>query len=146
MDTDTSEALVSQHGRVFLASQPSQSDLMAWAEAGVSTVINSRTPEETADLPFDLKQAVESRGMVYVEMPIGGAYGASPIHTAELAAILDKAPGNVVLHCRTGTRSAHLYAAHLISVGQAGSNPFETMGWPGPADPSLVRALVPANA
>ncbi len=139
-------SIVCRHDRVWLAGQPMEADIRAWADAGVKLVVNSRTPEETAQLPFDMAATVTGAGMTYVEMPIGGPYGANPIHTAELAHLLETEPGTVVLHCRTGTRSAHLYAAHLLATSQAGGNPFETMGWPGPADPSMVRALIPANS
>jgi len=143
MSQPESAALVSRHEEVWLASQPNEHDLDAWAAAGARTVINSRTPEETAGLPFDLAAAVEARGMRYVEMPIGGAYGADPAHTRALADILDAADGPVVMHCRSGTRSAHLYAAHLISSGQAGDDAFDTMEWPGGRDNNLVRSLLP---
>ena len=136
-------AIVARHENVWLASQPSQSDIEAWAAAGARTVINSRTPEETASLPFDLAAAVEARGMRYVEMPIGGPYGADPSLTSALAAILDSSEGPVVMHCRSGTRSAHLYAAHLIATDQAGDDPVDTMNWPGGRDANMVRALLP---
>lgn len=138
--------IVCRHGRVWLAGQPEEADIRAWADAGAKLVVNSRTPEETAQLPFDMAATVAGCGMKYVEMPIGGPYGANPIHTAELDHLLETEPGHAVLHCRTGTRSAHLYAAHLLATGQAGGNPFQTMGWPGPADPSMVQALIPANS
>ncbi|OLF80782.1 hypothetical protein AWH62_13750 [Maricaulis sp. W15] len=136
-------AIVARHDNVWLASQPGEADLQAWAEAGARLVINSRTPEETASLPFDLAAAVAALGMRYVEMPIGGQYGADPAFTLALAGILDDSDGAVVMHCRSGTRSAHLYAAHLIATGKAGTDPFDTMGWPGGRDPGMVRALLP---
>jgi uncharacterized protein (TIGR01244 family) len=104
-------SIVTRHDNVWLASQPDEGDLDAWAADGAKTVINSRSPEETASLPFDLRQAVESRGMRYVEMPIGGTSGADHHHTQALAALLENADGPIVMHCRSGTRSAHLYAA-----------------------------------
>ncbi len=90
-------------------------------------VVNSRTPEETAALAFDIRAAVESRGMRYAELPIGGASGASPALTGELSGLLSASDGPVVLHCRSGTRSAHLYAAYLIDQDPTISTPFDTM-------------------
>ncbi|GEM_PF-881664 len=137
-------AIVARHDQIWLASQPDETDLDAWAAAGARTVINSRTPEETASLPFDLAAAVEARGMRYVEMPIGGAHGADPSLTSALTEILASQDGPVVMHCRSGTRSAHLYAAHLMSTDAAGEDPFDTMNWPGGRDANLVRALLPS--
>ena len=101
-------ATVVQHERVILAAQPALEDLDAWAAAGVQAIVNSRTPEETASLAFDMRQEVESRGMRYVEMPIGGPYGADPEHTVALGELLAELDGDIVMHCRSGTRSAHL--------------------------------------
>ncbi len=143
MTLQDDSAIVARHDTVWLASQPSEADLDAWAAAGARMVINSRTPEETASLPFDLPAAVETRGMRYVEMPIGGAHGADPALTTQLAALLEESDGPVVMHCRSGTRSAHLYAAHLIATGDAGDDPFDTMNWPGGRDRGMVRALLP---
>lgn len=145
-DFPASSSIVSNHGDVWLASQPSETDLDAWAAAGAGLVINSRTPQETASLPFDLRMAVESRGMRYVELPIGGASGADPALTPQLAELLQSAEGPVVMHCRSGTRSAHLYAAYLMSQDPTETTPFDTMGWPGGRDMGMVRALTPDPA
>jgi len=143
MSQPSSDSIVTRHGDVWLASQPSEADLDAWAAAGATLVVNSRTPEETASLPFNLQSAVESRGMRYAEMPIGGAYGADPALTPQLAELLQSAEGPVVMHCRSGTRSAHLYAAHLMSLDPTLSTPFDTMNWTGGRDMGMVHALTP---
>ena len=144
MSEPNSDSIVSRHGDIALASQPSEADLDAWAAAGTVLVVNSRTPEETAALHFDMRTAVESRGMRYAELPIGGASGSSPALTSELAILLADTEGPVVMHCRSGTRSAHLYAAYLISQDPAISAPFDTMNWPGGRDMGMVRAMTPA--
>jgi uncharacterized protein (TIGR01244 family) len=139
------DPVVCRHGRIALASQPTEADLDTWAADGTGLVVNSRTPEETAGLPFDLAGAVAERGMQYAELPIGGPYGASPELTVRLGALLEADPDRgVVLHCRSGTRSAHLYAAWLMASGEAPDAPFDTMGWPGSRDMAMVQALLPA--
>jgi uncharacterized protein (TIGR01244 family) len=145
IQSDT-HSIVTRHDNVWIASQPDEADLDAWAASGAKVVINSRTPQETADLPFDLRQAVESRGMRYVEMPIGGSSGADYRHTQALAELLEDVDGPVVMHCRSGTRSSHIYAAHLMSQDPALSSPFDTMSWPGGRDMSLVQSLTPPPA
>lgn len=141
-----SDPVVCRHGRIALASQPREADLDRWAAEGVGLVVNSRTPEETAGLSFDLAEAVTARGMAYAELPIGGHWGASPELTRQLDTLLQSDPEcGVVLHCRSGTRSAHLYAAWLIASGGS-ETPFETMGWPGGREMALVQALTPADS
>lgn len=144
MSSPSNDPVVCRHGNIALASQPREADLDNWAEDGVALVVNSRTPEETAALPFNLADTVASRGMQYVELPIGGPWGASPELTVRLGALLAAHPDSgIVLHCRSGTRSAHLYAAWLIQEGEAPETVFETMGWPGSRDMALVQALLP---
>lgn len=143
MSANADNAIVTRHDNVWIAEQPDLADLDAWAAAGARVVINSRTPQETAALPFDLAAAVEERGMRYVEMPIGGAYGADPAYTQALADLLADTDGPVVMHCRSGTRSAHLYSAHLMSQDPELSTPFDTIDWPGGSDMNMVRALTP---
>lgn len=138
-------ATVVQHERVILAAQPALEDLDAWAATGVQAIVNSRTPEETASLAFDMRREVESRGMRYVEMPIGGPYGADPEHTVALGELLAELDGDIVMHCRSGTRSAHLYSAHLMSQDPSIDNPFDVIGWTGGRDNGMVRALTPDN-
>ncbi len=145
-NSPVSASIVSRHGDVWLASQPSEADLDAWAAAGATLVINSRTPQETASLPFAMREAVEQRGMRYAELPIGGASGADPALTPQLAELLQSAEGSVVMHCRSGTRSAHLYAALLMSLDPTEVAPFDTMGWSGGRDMTMVGALTPTPA
>lgn len=146
MTSRPSDPVVCRHGRIALASQPDEADLDRWAADGVGLVVNSRTPDETADLPFDMARAVAERGMQYVELPIGGPCGASPDMTVRLGTLLQADPDrSVVLHCRSGTRSAHLYAAWLIASGETPVDPFEAMDWPGRGDMAMVQALLPAG-
>ena len=140
-----SPATVVQHDRVLLAAQPALEDLDAWAAAGIQAVVNSRTPEETASLDFDLRDAVESRGMRYVELPIGGSHGANAEHTVALGELLAELDGPIAMHCRSGTRSAHLYSAYMVSQDPSIEDPFDVIGWPGGRDNGMVRALTPDN-
>ena len=135
---------VVRHDRIILAAQPDLAALDAWVENGAKALVNSRTPEETASLPFDLKAEAEARGLTYLELPIGGAYGASPALAGQLANLLASVEGEVVMHCKSGTRSAHLYGALLLSQDPSIANVFDHIGWPGGRDPNLVAALIPS--
>lgn len=130
-------ALVARDGDVFIAGQPTLADLDAWAARGVGLVVNLRSRAETAALPFDADAEVAARGMRYEDIPMGHADGVSPAITARLSDALADAAGPVVLHCRTGPRAAHAYAAHLIAKGEDISN----LGWPGGLSRETMAAL-----
>ncbi|MHA6287285.1 protein tyrosine phosphatase family protein [Maricaulis sp. CAU 1757] len=141
MTSTPDDLIVCRHDRVGFAPQPEPAHLDQWAADGVELVINSRTPEETAGLPFDLRQAVTERGMRYIELPLGGVHAPSPAVTDALETALANTTGKIVMHCRSGTRSAHIYAAHLKRCSDSAEDPFDTMNWPGGRDPGLVQAL-----
>lgn len=134
-------AIVARDGDLFIASQPSPEDLDAWAAQGVTTVVNLRSRAETAELPFDSSAEMAARGFAYSEIPMGGADGVSPDIVDQLAAILENAEGPVVLHCRTGTRAAHAYAALLQAQSELGAEGLANFGWPGGLDAATVDAL-----
>jgi uncharacterized protein (TIGR01244 family) len=136
-------SITNTHENVSIAAQPSEADLDVWAANGTRVVVNTRSMQETAGLSFGMRAAVESRGMRYVEMPIGGPHGADPQHTIDLAALLADNDGPVVMHCRSGMRAAHLYGAHLISTDSRVADPFDTMSWTGPQSGDMLRALTP---
>ena len=145
-DTSPDDIIICRHDSVAFAPQPTEADLDAWAEQGVKLVINSRTPGELAGLPFDMPSAVESRGMSYLSLPLGGTYPATPALTVALGKALDETDGPVVMHCKSGMRSAHLYAAHLKSRDRSLAEPLDIIGWPGGRDAQVVAALtVPDN-
>lgn len=103
---------VHQHGRYYLAGQPSESDLAAWKKKGVRTVITLRTPGE---IDWDEKAAVEAHGMTFVSIPFRGAdtLGDAQIEEA-LAALKDDANGPILLHCGTSHRVGAIWYAHRI--------------------------------
>jgi uncharacterized protein (TIGR01244 family) len=134
-------AIVARDGDLFIAAQPTPEDLDAWAAQGVTIVVNLRSRAETAELPFDPAAEAAARGLNYSEIPMGGSDGVSPDIVDQLAAILKDAEGPVVLHCRTGSRAAHAYAAYLQSQGEADATDLADFGWPGGLDAATVSAL-----
>ena len=105
-------------GRVYIAGQPSEAALAQFRELGVSAVVNVRTPAEMTDrerVPYDEPVAVERLGMEYVNVPLGGqAYPYTPAAVDELAAVLERTVGDVLLHCGMGARAAYLWMAYLV--------------------------------
>ena len=95
--------------------QPTEADLQAAAAAGYKTVINLRPGSEMAGI--DESGQVESLGMHFISIPIGGAADL----TEENARRLDRAIATsesmpVIIHCASGNRVGALLAlrANLI--------------------------------
>jgi uncharacterized protein (TIGR01244 family) len=108
-------------GRVYVGGQPNEKALASLAALGVTTVVNVRTPREMADkaqVPFDEAAEAARLGMEYVTIPIGGAeYPYAPQTVERFAQVLERRPGPVLLHCRTGGRVSYLWAAYLVRYG-----------------------------
>ncbi len=136
-------ALVARDGDVYIAAQPRESDLDAWAARGVKTVVNLRSRVENESLPYRAQDAMAARGFAYTEIPMGGADGVSPEIRERLTKALSAAKGPVVLHCAGGPRAAYAYAAHLIAEGQASPDEVADIGWPGGLSPDVLGALLP---
>lgn len=98
-------------GYVYFSGQPAEGDLRLFADRGVRTVINLRTPEEMDKLGFDEKAAAEAAGMTYVNKPMGRGRNLSDDDLSEIAEILAGAPGGrVLLHCASSNRVGHVWS------------------------------------
>jgi uncharacterized protein (TIGR01244 family) len=106
---------------VYVGGQPGEKALAGLAALGVTTVVNVRTPGEMADkaqVPFDEAAEVARLGMEYVTIPMGGPeYPYSPEVVDRFAQVLERRPGPVLLHCRTGGRVSYLWTAYLVRYG-----------------------------
>jgi uncharacterized protein (TIGR01244 family) len=101
-------------GRVWLGAQPSEQALDAFSAHGRGLVVNLRTDEEMAYLPF-YADAVSARGLRYVRIPTRGA----DLDAGEVEALADAMrahPGPVMLHCASGGRASVLWAMHRMSA------------------------------
>jgi len=106
-----------------VAPQLEVADIAAIARAGFTTVICNRPEAEAADQPATAALAAEARhhGLVFLHQPVVGA----SIGAADIAAFDDalrQATGPVLAFCRTGTRSATLWA-----LGQAQRRPVDAV-------------------
>lgn len=108
-------------GRVYIGGQPGEKSLVSLGALGVTTVVNVRTPREMADktqVPFDEAAEAARLGMEYVNLPLGGPeYPYSPQAVDRFAQVLERRPGPVLLHCRTGGRVSYLWTAYLVRYG-----------------------------
>ena len=126
---------------VSLHGAPDLIDLDNWAADGAKTVINTLTPRETAGLAFNLQEEVEARGMAYVHVPVSSRTSGTET-TDALTQALAYVEGPIALHCRSGHRVAHLYAAHLIRTGELDRSQFQSVDPTRQFDEDLLSRLL----
>src|SRR5262249_45202031 len=97
------------------AGQLDRADIDALAAAGVRTIINNRPDgEDPGQLPAaEARRIAEAHGLAYYYIPITAAT-LSRADVDAFAAVLHNAPGAVVAHCRSVTRSALVWALTLL--------------------------------
>lgn len=104
---------------LFTSGQPAPSQWDAIRDRGVTTVINLRPDAEMGGR--DEGREVLSAGMAYRQVPIAGAAGVTDANAAQVKALIDEAPGPVLLHCSTGNRAG----AMLAVLAARGGTPVE---------------------
>jgi uncharacterized protein (TIGR01244 family) len=135
---------------VHFAGQPAEADLKLYAERGVKTVINLRTPAEMEKLGFDEKAAVERSGMVYVNVPMQG----EPPTDADIQRvmkILDGAKDQpVLMHCASSNRVGMMWSIFRARQhGLSGDDAIaegKSAGLKNPALESAARKHIEANS
>jgi uncharacterized protein (TIGR01244 family) len=83
------------------------------ARAGFRSVVNNRPDFEGGpDQPTSaqIEAAAQAAGLEYRYLPVNGAYQ-SPEEIAAFAALAAQLPRPMLLFCRSGARSTHLYEA-----------------------------------
>lgn len=141
---------------LIIAGQPDEAELAAMRDEGVTTVINLRSTREMDRLEraetgaFNQAIVVETAGMEYVHIPLGGDDGYSPDDLDAFAAAIEKSDGKVLVHCGSGGRARSMWAAYLIS--NRGYTPAEaeaviqTLGdQPSATERLLGREVVPSK-
>jgi len=95
-----------------------RADIDALAAAGIRTIINNRPDgEDPGQLPAaEARRVAEAHGIAYHHIPVTAAT-LSRADVDAFAAALRDAPGPVVAHCRSGTRSALLWALTRMRDG-----------------------------
>lgn len=104
--------------RLSVAGQPSEAEIAAFGEQGVALLINNRPDAEEPDQPgTDAEQAAaEAAGLAYLHLPVTGPTLSRDDVDRFREAVL-AAPGPVVAHCRSGTRSLTLWAIGEVLAG-----------------------------
>jgi uncharacterized protein (TIGR01244 family) len=106
--------------QVMASPQISLEDVGAAASQGISLIVNNRPEGESDDQTPgpDIEAAAVAAGMRYVAIPVTHA-GFSEWQVEAMADALSSAAGPVLAYCRSGTRSALLWALAEASRGAA---------------------------
>jgi uncharacterized protein (TIGR01244 family) len=131
---------------VLVADSPMRAQDMAEAAArGVTLAINNRPDGEAYDQvdSATLSEAAKAAGLDYLHLPIETDLSGEKVDALQEA--MNKAGGRVLLFCRSGTRSAYLWAlararegalpeALVRNARQAGYNLTPILPWMKPRD------------
>lgn len=102
---------------VCVAAQLTPDAMAELARAGFRSVINNRPDfEHGPDQPTNaaIEAAARAAGLEYRFLPVSGGYQ-SPMEIAAFAALLGELPRPILAFCRSGARSARLFAAASAS-------------------------------
>jgi uncharacterized protein (TIGR01244 family) len=115
-------------------------DITAAAQAGFSTIVCNRPDDEEPGQPSAAELGAHTRelGLSFVHIPVGPA-GISRDMLDALNTALDEAHGEVLAYCRSGTRSANLWA---LAQAASGGDPAALVAAAGDAGYDL-RGLIP---
>ena len=94
-------------------------EVAAAAQAGFTTIINNRPDGEAPGQPnaAEIEALAKQHGLTFVNIPVNAASMTAEA-VQRMAAALHAAPGPVLAYCRSGTRSASMWA-----LAQAGAMP-----------------------
>jgi len=103
---------------VSVAPQITPAEVSAIAAAGFTEIVNNRPDDEEAGQPSgaEIAAAALEAGIAYRAVPVGHA-GFSGNQVEAMASALTAASGPVLAYCRSGTRSAHLWALARARMG-----------------------------
>ncbi len=122
----------------------SVADVAKLAAMGFKTVINNRPDGEEWGQAKSaaIAAAAEAQGMAYRHLPIASPMAASPAVVAQFAEALAELPGPVLAFCRSGNRSASLWA--LAQAGQMSADDIVATAKAGGCDLSGLRPMLGA--
>ncbi len=105
---------------VIASPQISLEDIASAKAAGVTLIVNNRPDGEDPAAPQsdDIENEATAQGLNYVAIPIGQS-GFSAVQIDEMIGALERAEGNVLAYCRSGTRSTLLWSLAQAKLGMA---------------------------
>ena len=116
--TGSSPSLAELTPGISAAGSLDREDIEALARQGVRTIVNNRPDgEDPGQLPAaEARRIAESHGIAYHHIPFTMP-SLSEQEVAAFAAVLAGDPKPLVAHCRSGTRSALLWALVRLREG-----------------------------
>ena len=125
---------------VLVAGQIRPDEVALFAARGVTTIVNNRPDGEEAGQPAgaEIEAAAKAAGLEYLHIPVAGGF--SDEQVAAMGEALAEARGDVLLFCKSGTRSTYLWAlararqgadakALMLGAGQAGYDLRPILPW-----------------
>lgn len=99
----------------FAAPQLSKQDIARAATLGFRTIINNRPDGEAEDQlsAEEARQAAEKHGMAYLHLPVRGFQITDEDNVLAFVEALSNSREPVLAYCKSGTRSAMLWAQAL---------------------------------
>ena len=107
---------------VLVSGQIAPADIAGFAAAGVTRIVNNRPDGEEAgqSAGAEIEAAARASGLDYAFIPIAGGFSEAQVDA--MAVALADAEGDVLLFCKSGTRSTYLWA---LSRARHGTDPDE---------------------
>jgi uncharacterized protein (TIGR01244 family) len=104
--------------QMLVSGQILPEDVAEAAAQGVTTIVNNRPDNEQPGQPTGaaIEAAAHAVGIAYHHIPIAGGF--PPDAVRAMARVLDEAGGRTLAFCRSGTRSAYLWALARSQAGE----------------------------
>lgn len=102
--------------QLTIGGQFDAADIDALSDAGVTRVVNFRTPSEIEKLDFDEENLLNEAGIAYSALPLGGDdFAYNPSYVSRLDEIIANNPNDkILLHCGSGYRASVVTVAWLV--------------------------------
>ena len=103
---------------MFVSGQIDPADMPELAAQGITLVVNNRPDGEDPGQPSSaaIEEAAAAAGLAYRHIPVAGSAAHEQVEAMTEA--LGEAEGKVLAFCRSGTRSAYLWAMARASQGE----------------------------
>lgn len=133
--------------KLHIAAQPTQADIDHARTLGIVGIVNNRPAGEEPGQPdvSESRAAAEGQGLTYWHIPVvPGQITLEQVRAFQGA--LASVDGPVLAHCKSGTRSASLYAIGEVLAGRMGKDEVVPFGRTLGLDLSGAARWLDANA
>ena len=105
--------------RLSVSGQPNEAEIADLSTKGFALLINNRPEGEEPDQLGSAAEAAaaEAAGLAYLHLPVTGP-GITHEDIARFREAVESAPGPVLAHCRSGSRSLTLWALSEVLAGR----------------------------